>query len=117
MKELKPLYWLGSSHKDLMEMPEEVKDIFGFALYQTQMGQRHPKAKPFHIPGESGLLEIVESYDGDAYRAIYTINYADAIYVIHCFQKKSVSGIKTPKHHVDMIEERLKRLKSILGSM
>lgn len=91
----KPLFWLGSSYDDLIEMPDDVQDIFGYALDLAQKGLRHPKAKPFKVHGYSGIVEIVESFDGNAYRAIYTVHYANAIYVVHCFQKKSTIGIKT----------------------
>lgn len=98
-----------------MAMPEEIKDIFGYALDLAQRGERHPKAKPFHLDGESGLIEVVESYAGNAYRALYTVHYANAVYVVHCFQKKSHSGIKTPDHHIDLIRARIKRLRNILA--
>lgn len=110
----KQLFWLGSSYDDLMVMPEEVKDVFGYALDLAQNGLRHPNAKPFKIQGESGLIEIVETHDGNAYRAIYTIHFENAVYVIHCFQKKSKIGIKTPQKEVDLVINRLKRLKSML---
>lgn len=113
--EEKELFWLGSAYDDLMAMPDAVKDIFGYALDLAQKGERHPKAKPFHIRGEAGVIEVVENFDGNAYRAIYTVNYTDAVYVIHCFQKKSHSGIKTPDHHVDLIRSRLKRLTELRG--
>lgn len=107
------LFWLGSAYDDLMEMPEEVKDVFGYALDLAQRGERHPRAKSFRLHGETGIIEIVENYEGDTYRALYTVRYADAVYVIHCFQKKSHSGIKTPQHHIDLISSRLKRLKEL----
>lgn len=106
----KPLFWIGSSYEDLLKMPDEVKDVFGYALDLAQRGKRYPSAKPFHIENEPGLIEIVESFSGNAYRAIYTIHYDEAVYVIHCFQKKSISGIKTPQHQVGLIRSRLKRL-------
>ena len=111
----KPVYWLGSSYDDLMDMPERVQDTFGYALDLAQRGKRHRKAKPFKVKGESGLTEIVEDNDGDTYRAIYTVRYEDSIYVVHCFQKKSTIGIKTSKQDVDIVIERLKRLREILS--
>lgn len=110
----KQLFWLGSSYNDLKEMPEHIQDIFGYALDLAQNGKRHPKANPFKLKGESGVIEVVGDYDGDTFRAIYTVHYDDAIYVIHCFQKKSTIGIKTPQKDVALVIERLKRLKSIL---
>lgn len=97
-------------------MPAEVQDIFGYALHLAQNGERHPKAKPFKIKGEPGLVEVVDDFDGNTYRAIYTIRYNDTVYVIHCFQKKSTIGIKTPKQEVEVVVQRLKRLKELLAA-
>jgi len=84
---MKNLEWVGSSKKDLKEMPEDVQDIFGFALHFAQIGLTHPKAKILKGFGSAGVLEVVESYQGDAYRAVYTVKFANAVYVLHCFQK------------------------------
>ncbi len=105
---MKNLEWVGSSKKDLKEMPEDVQDIFGFALHFAQIGLTHPKAKILKGFGSAGVLEVVESYQGDAYRAVYTVKFANAVYVLHCFQKKSVKGIATPKPDMDLIRDRLK---------
>lgn len=88
-------------------MPEDVKDVFGFAIDQAQAGGKHTDAKPFQGHG-AGVFEVVEAYSGDAYRAVYTVKLAGWVYVLHCFQKKSVTGIKTPKPDLDLIEQRLK---------
>lgn len=88
-------------------MPEDVKDVFGFAIDQAQAGGKHIDAKPFQGHG-AGVFEVVEAYSGDAYRAVYTVKLAGWVYVLHCFQKKSVTGIKTPKPDLDLIEQRLK---------
>ena len=111
----KPLYWLGSSLRDLRMMPDPVKREFGYALDLAQQGKRHLDAKPFHIDGESGLIEVVENFDGDTYRAIYTVKFQDAVYVLHCFQKKSTRGIKTSLQDVNLVVERLRRLKAIIA--
>ncbi len=84
------------------------KNNMGYALGLAQIGGKHPRAKPWKGHG-SGVLEVVEDYRGDTFRAIYTIRFAKAVYVLHAFQKKSKSGIKTPRSHVDLIGERLKR--------
>jgi len=105
---IKILKWVGSSKKDLKVMPEEVQDTFGFALHVAQMGLTHPNTKVLKGFGSAGVLEVVESYQGDAYRAVYTVKFAKAVYVLHCFQKKSVKGIATPKPDMDLIKERLK---------
>ena len=89
-------------------MPEDVIDVFGFALHLAQMGKKHDQAKPLKGFGGSSVLEVVEDYMGDTYRAVYTVKIADKVYVLHCFQKKSTKGIGTPKPEMDLIRERLK---------
>ncbi|MDL2259806.1 type II toxin-antitoxin system RelE/ParE family toxin [Deltaproteobacteria bacterium OttesenSCG-928-K17] len=106
---MKSLYWVGSSRKDLREMPDEIKDAFGFALFMAQQGQKHDKAKALKGFGSAGVLEVVESDQGGTYRAVYTVRFEDAVYVLHCFQKKSKSGIATPKPEIDLIKARLKQ--------
>ena len=104
----KPLFWVGSSKKDLLVMPDDVVDVFGFALHLAQIGKKHEQAKPLRRFGGAGVLEVVEDYMGDTYRAVYTVKIADAIYVLHCFQKKSKQGIETPKQEMDRVRDRLK---------
>lgn len=111
----KPLRWVASSKKDLMAMPEEVQDTFGYALHLARVGQKHPDAKPLKGFGSAGVLEVVEDFQGDAYRAVYTVRYAEAVYVVHCFQKKSTQGIATPKPDVELIKSRLKAIEVSLG--
>ena len=106
---LRPLFWVGSSRKDLRAFPEPVKDVIGHALFIAQLGRKHEDAKPLSGFGGPGVLEIVEDFAGDTYRAVYTVRFADAIYVLHAFQKKSKRGIKTPQKDLDLIRERLKR--------
>ena len=89
-------------------MPDDVIDVFGFALHLAQAGKKHDQAKPMKGFGGAGVLEVVEDHLGDTYRAVYTVKIADAVYVLHCFQKKSKQGIETPKHDLDLIRERLK---------
>jgi phage-related protein len=103
---LKPLFWMGSSYKDLKSLPEEVKDIIGRALYDAQCGDKHPQAKPLRGYGGAGVLEMVSDFMGDTYRAVYTIRFAKAVYVLHVFQKKAHHGISTPKHEIDLIRDR-----------
>ncbi|HGT2361104.1 TPA: type II toxin-antitoxin system RelE/ParE family toxin [Yersinia enterocolitica] len=109
---MKPLYWVGSSKKDLQYLPEDVQDIFGYGLHLAQMGSKHSQAKPLKGFGGAGVLEVVEDYIGDTYRAVYTVKFGHAVYVLHAFQKKSSSGIATPKPDVDKIRERLKAAES-----
>lgn len=106
---MKPLYWIGSSKKDLRKFPEEVKDVMGYGLQLAQEGQKHPAAKPLKGFGGAGVLEVVENYDGDTYRAVYTVKLQGVVYVLHAFQKKSKKGVATPKPDIDLIRQRLKR--------
>lgn len=105
---IKPLFWVASSKKDLMGLPEPVKDMFGFALHLAQEGKQHPQSKVLKGFKSAGVLEVVDDFDGNAYRAVYTIRFADVVYVLHCFQKKSSKGIATPKPDMDLIRARLK---------
>lgn len=108
---LKPVEWIGSSRDDLREFPEDVQQIMGFALYRAQLGKKHPDAKPLKGFKGAGVLEIVDNFDGDTYRAVYTVKFEGIVYVLHAFQKKSKQGIATPKQDIDLIESRLKRAK------
>ncbi|ADL56196.1 type II toxin-antitoxin system RelE/ParE family toxin [Gallionella capsiferriformans] len=105
---VKPLEWVASSKKDLMSMPSDVVDVFGFALHVAQHGGKHLQAKPLKGFGSAGVLEVVEDDDGNTYRAVYTVRFGHAVYVLHCFQKKSHKGIATPKQDIDLIRDRLK---------
>ena len=107
-KSYKHILWVGSSKKDLMAMPDEVKSAFGFALYLAQQGKKHQNAKPLKGFSGAGVLEVVEDCLGDTFRAVYTVKIAENIYVLHCFQKKSKRGIETPKQEIDLIRDRLK---------
>ncbi len=89
-------------------MPEVIQDIFGYALHLAQGGRKHDQAKPLKGFGGAGVLEVIEGHMGDTYRAVYTVKLVDAVYVLHCFQKKSKRGIETPKPDIDLIRERLK---------
>jgi len=104
----KQLIWIGSSKRDLVSFPEEVKDVFGYALHLAQHGDKHPDAKPLKGFTGAKTLEVVEDYLSDTYRAVYTVKLEGKVYVLHCFQKKSKKGIATPKADIDMIRSRLK---------
>jgi phage-related protein len=108
-KEVKPLFWVGSSKSDLREFPEDVQDAVGYALHQAQIGEKPKDAKPLRGFSGAGVLEVVEDYDGDTYRAVYTVKFAGAVYVIHAFQKKSKRRSETPKPDKDLIKQRLKK--------
>jgi phage-related protein len=103
----KPLFWIGSAKSDLLEFPEAVKYEIGVALSVAQFGGKHPKAKPWRGEGP-GVLEIVEDHKGDTYRAVYTVKFENAAYVLHAFQKKSPKGIKTARTDADLISRRLR---------
>ncbi len=108
MSDEKKLFWLGNSKKALIGMPEEIRGAFGYALHLAQCGEKHPNAKPLRGFAGSGVLEVVESDSGGTYRAVYTVKIENAVYVLHCFQKKSKSGIATPKQDMDLVNSRLK---------
>ena len=93
----------------MKEFPDEVQDAMGYALDLAQQGKKHLAAKPLTGFGGAGVLEIVDDYDGDTYRVVYTVKFAGAIYVLHAFQKKSKKGIATPKQEIELIKKRLKR--------
>lgn len=103
----KPLYWIGSALKDMARFPSDVQRTVGFALSAAQYGGKHPSAKPWKGEGP-GILEVVKDYDGDTYRAVYTVRFADAVYVLHAFQKKSPHGVATRQSDIALIKERLK---------
>lgn len=111
---MKAVIWVGSSKKDLMKLPVDVKQEIGFALYEAQIGGLHPNVKPLKGYG-SGAYEIVTDHNKDTYRTVYLVNIGDFIFVLHVFKKKSHTGIKTPKEHLDIIEQRLKVVKQRLS--
>ncbi|MBU2765229.1 type II toxin-antitoxin system RelE/ParE family toxin [Acidithiobacillus ferrivorans] len=104
----KPLEWIASSYKDLMALPPDVRRRFGYALSLAQMGDRDDAAKVLKGFDGAGVLEVFEDDVGGTYRAVYTVKFAEAVFVLHCFQKKSKSGIATPKVDMDIIRTRLK---------
>jgi phage-related protein len=101
--------WVGSSKEDLSDFPEEVRRRVGSALWEAQIGRKAPYAKPGF--GDAGVLEIMDDFDGDTFRAVYTVRFAKAVYVLHAFQKKSKRGATTPKAELDLTDQRLKRVR------
>jgi phage-related protein len=99
---------VSSAKKDYLAFPADVQNEMGYALGLAQLGAKHPKAKPWKGEGP-GIFGIVEDHRGDAFRAVYTVRFAEVVYVLHAFQKKSKTGIKTPQDDVNLIAERLKR--------
>lgn len=104
----KPLEWIASSHKDLMILPTDVRRLVGYALSLAQAGDQHDAAKVLKGFGGAGVLEVIESDVGGTYRAVYTVKFKEAVFVLHCFQKKSKQGIATPKEVMDIIHARFK---------
>ena len=109
------LHWVGSSRSDLKDFPEDVQDSMGYALYMAQIGGKHVDAKP--LTGDpafrgAGVLEVVEDFDGNTYRAVYTVRFAGVVYVLHAFQKKANTGIATPQGDIRRIKARLKTAKT-----
>ena len=103
----KPLFWVGSTRRAMKEFPREVQREMGFALYRAQLGGKHVHAKPLRSFGGGGVVEVVEDFRGDTYRTVYTVKFADAIYAVHAFQKKSKQGRKTPRREIDIVRRRL----------
>lgn len=104
----KQLVWIGSSYRDLVALPVGVRKRFGFALSLAQHGTQADSAKVLKGFGGAGVLEVIEDDAGGTYRAVYTVKFEAAVFVLHCFQKKSKSGISTPKVDMDLIHARLK---------
>ncbi len=105
---MKPLKWVGSSQEDLRTFPVAVRREVGYALYLAQIGAKAIKAKPLKGFGGAGVLEVVADHDGNTFRAIYTVRFAEAVFVLHAFQKKSKQGAATPKADMDLVKRRLK---------
>jgi phage-related protein len=105
----KPLFWMSSTQDDLRAFPQAVRQVMGYALYLAQVGDKHLDAKPLKGFVGAGVLEIIADHDGDTFRAVYTVRFADAVYALHAFQKKSKRGIATPKREIERIRQRLKQ--------
>lgn len=110
---LKPVVWVGSSRKDLRKFPDSVQREVGYAIYVAQRGGKHRDAKVLAGFGGAGVLEVVEDFRGDTFRAVYTLKFSDSVYVLHAFQKKSKTGRETPRRDVELIEQRLREAEQI----
>lgn len=102
------IIWVSSSLEDLRRFPEPVRKVMGFALFQAQCGGKHLQARPLKGFGGAGVLEVVEDFDGNAFRAVYTVRFADVVYVLHAFQKRSKRGIETPRREMEVVRSRLR---------
>lgn len=109
----KPLVWIGQSLEDLKAFPQEVRAVMGHALFVAQCGGKHEDAKPLKGFGGAGVIEVAQRFDGNTFRAVYTVRLAGRVYVLHAFQKKSKHGIATPPSEIDLIRKRLKRAEEI----
>jgi phage-related protein len=107
--ENRQLVWVSSSQKDLEEFPDPVKETMLFALDLAKVGAKHGKAKPFKGFSGSSVLEIVQRGKDSTFRTLYTVEFKEAVFVLHCFKKKSTEGIKTPKKEIDLIYNRYKQ--------
>jgi phage-related protein len=103
-----PLRWVGSSREDLSEFPQEVRQDMGYALHQAQLGEKNGNAKPLKGFGGAGVLEVVDNFDGNTFRAVYTVKFKGVVYVLHAFQKKSKSGKATAQSDIELVKARLK---------
>lgn len=104
----KPVFWIRSSRKDLKAFPDPVQDVCGFALWLAQTGTKHPDAKALKGFKGAGVLEVVENHAGSTFRAVYTVRFARAVYMLPAFQKMSKKGVKTPKQEIELVQRRLK---------
>src|SRR5436305_7387121 len=104
----KPVFWVASSRKDVRIFPKSVRQAVGQALFDAQTGGKHPGTKPLKGFGGAGVLEVVEDDNGNTFRAVYTVKFAGAVYVLHAFQKKSKKGSKTPQAEIEKVKARLK---------
>ncbi|MDR5727303.1 MAG: type II toxin-antitoxin system RelE/ParE family toxin [Terriglobia bacterium] len=105
---MKPVEWIGSSYKDFIALPEAIQNMMGHALYLAQIGRVHRSAKPLKGFGGAGVVELVEDGQQGTHRAVYTVKFESAIYVLHAFQKKSKAGIKTPRGEIELVRRRLR---------
>jgi phage-related protein len=112
---MKLVKWMGSSLKDLKKFPEDVQHNIGYAIEWAQHGDKHSSAKALKGFGGASVLEVIEDHDGDTYRAVYTVEIAEIIVVLHCFQKKSKKGRSTPKAEMDLIRKRLNEARALYG--
>jgi phage-related protein len=110
---MKKVYWIGSSYKDFMEFSPEVRHAMGYALFQAQMGKKHERTKVLSGKGNAGVAEVRENDANGTYRVVYTVEMKDHVFVLHAFQKKSKSGIATPKQELVLISKRIKEAKAL----
>lgn len=109
----KPVFWIGNTKTELSALHEDVRDAVGQALFEAQKGGKHARTKPLRGYGDASVLELVVDHAGDTFRAVSTVRWPGRVYVLHVFQKKSKSGIGTPKAELNLIDARLRRLRDL----
>lgn len=109
---MKRVVWISSSYKDFMEFPPSVRNAVGYALYYAQLGEKHEHTKILSGMGSAGIAEVRENGPGGTYRVVYTVEMEGIVFVLHAFQKKSKSGIATPKQELELLKKRIKEAKS-----
>jgi len=114
-KNVKEVVWMGSSKRDLREFPDGVRQVFGIAIFFAQKGAKHPNSTPMKGHKGAGVLEVIEDFDSDTYRCVYTVKFGDKVYVLHAFKKKSKTGISTPQPDIEVINKRLADAKRLEG--
>jgi phage-related protein len=110
---IKPVFWIGRTKEDLSDFHDDVRNTVGQALFEAQSGGKHSNAKPLRGFGDASVMEIVGDHAGDTFRAVYTVRWPERVYVLHVFQKKSKSGIRTAKADIELIGRRLRRLREL----
>lgn len=114
---MKKVIWVGSSYENFMEFPHEVRHATGYALYQAQLGKKHEHTKVLSGMGSAGVMEIRENDRNGTYRVVYTVEMKDFVFVLHAFQKKSKSGIATPKQELELLKNRIRDAKALYKSL
>ncbi len=113
----RPVIWVGTSRKDLREFPDPVQDHIGYALYFAQRGRKHDDTKTLTGFGGAAVVEVIKDFRGDTFRAVYTVRWAGAVFVLHVFQKKSKTGRQTPRRDMELVKQRLREAELIAQEM
>lgn len=114
---MKKVIWIGSSYKDFMGFPDQIRNAVGYALFLAQEGTKHEHSKILSGMGSAGVVEIRENTPGGTYRVVYTVEIKEIVFVLHAFQKKSKSGIATPKQEIELLKARLKESRAFYKKM
>ena len=112
MATIKELRWIAGSLDDMRDLPGDVRHDFGHALWMVQKGETPPNASPFELSTANEVMKLTERFDDDTYRCVYAARFDEVVYVLHVFQKKSKTGIATPKKEIDLVYSRLERART-----